>query len=152
MMYCTASAPWSHHVSSPCYIEHGQRCSAVLSGRITTVAMSRSGQLGLCCTIEPNCDGLSARLIDASITHDCALDTCDPSCVPGAARPFFIHVVHSSLGLWGMWQHRSSSLGEARLGHVAASKPTSVGRRGPELRNTWQHRSSPLGEAEPRAM
>jgi hypothetical protein len=101
MMYCTTSAAWSHHVSSPCYIEHGQRCSVVLSGCITTVAMSRSGQLGLCCTIEPNYGGLSARLTDASITHDCALDTCDPSCVPGAARPFFIHVVHSPLGAMG---------------------------------------------------
>jgi hypothetical protein len=62
MMSYTASAAWSHHVSSPCYTEHGQRCGAILSGRITTVAMSRSGQLGLCCTIEPNCNGMSARL------------------------------------------------------------------------------------------
>jgi hypothetical protein len=41
MMFCMASAAWSHHVSSPYYTEHGQRCGAVLSGRITTVAMSR---------------------------------------------------------------------------------------------------------------
>jgi hypothetical protein len=27
------------------------------------------------------------------------------------------------------------------MGHVAALEPTSVGRRGPELRNTWQRRS-----------
>jgi hypothetical protein len=31
---------------------------------------------------------------------------------------------------------------------VTAPEPTSVGRRGPELRNTWQRRSSPLREAE----
>jgi hypothetical protein len=60
-----------------------------------------------------------------------------------------------------MWQHRSSPLGEARPEpcdsagaqlsrdarsraeeHVAAPKPTSVGRRSPELRNVWRRRSS----------
>jgi hypothetical protein len=97
MIYCTASAAWSRPVSSPCYTEHGQRCGAVLSGRITTVAISRSGQLGLRCSVEPNCSSLSARLAGTSVTHDHALDTCEPSCVPGAARPFFIPVVHSPL-------------------------------------------------------
>jgi hypothetical protein len=42
--------------------------------------------------------------------------------------------------------------GRQGRGHVAAPEPTSVGRRGPKLRNTWQRRSSPLGEAEPGAM
>jgi hypothetical protein len=46
MMSCTVSTAWSHPVSSPCYTEQGQRCGAVLSGRITTIALSRSGQLG----------------------------------------------------------------------------------------------------------
>jgi hypothetical protein len=60
-----------------------------------------------------------------------------------------------------MWQHRSSPLGEARLGprgragahlgrearsgaeeHMTAPEPTSAGRRGPELRNMWRRRSS----------
>jgi hypothetical protein len=101
MMSCSASAAWSRHISSSCYTEHGQRCDAVLSGRITTVAMSRSGQLGLRCTVEPNCSGMSARLVGVSITRDRALDTCESSCVPGAARPFFIPVVHSPLGVVG---------------------------------------------------
>jgi hypothetical protein len=101
MMFCTALVAWSRHVSSPWYIEHGQRCGVVLSGRITTVAMSMSGQLGLCCTIELNCSGLSTRLAGASITRDHALDTCEPSCVPRTARPFFIPVVHSPLGAVG---------------------------------------------------
>jgi hypothetical protein len=74
---------------------------AILSGRITTVAMSRSGQLGLRCTVELNCSGMSARLAGASVTRDRALDTCEPSCVAGAARPFFIPVVHSPLGAVG---------------------------------------------------
>jgi hypothetical protein len=30
MMSYTTSAAWSHHVFSPCCIEHGQRCGAVL--------------------------------------------------------------------------------------------------------------------------
>jgi hypothetical protein len=98
MMSYTVSAAWSRHVSSPCYTEHCQRCGAVLSGRITTVAMSRSGQLSLCCSVEPNCSGISACLAAASVTRDRAMDTCEPSCMPGVARPFFIHVVHSPLG------------------------------------------------------
>jgi hypothetical protein len=80
MMSCTMSAAWS---------------------RITIVAMSRSGQLGLCCTIEPNCSDMSARLAGASVTHDRALDTCESSCMPGAGRPFFIPVIHSPLGVVG---------------------------------------------------
>jgi hypothetical protein len=99
MMSCTASAAWSRHVSSLCYTEHGQRRGAVLSGRITTVVMSKSGQLSRHCTIKPNCSDMFARLAGASVTRERALKICDPSCVPGAARPFFIPVVHSPLGL-----------------------------------------------------
>jgi hypothetical protein len=83
MMSYTASAAWSHPISSPCYTKHGQCCSVVLSGRITTVAISRSGQLGLRCTVEPKCSGTSARLAGASITRTHTLDTCETSCVPG---------------------------------------------------------------------
>jgi hypothetical protein len=73
----------------------------VLSGRITPVAMSRSGQLGMRCIVEPNCSDLSTHLAGASVTRDRALDTCEPSCLPGAARPFFIPVVHNPLGAMG---------------------------------------------------
>jgi hypothetical protein len=125
MMSCMMSAVWSCPVSSPCYTEHGQRCGAVLSGRITTVAMSRSGQLGLCCTVEPNCSGLFASLAGTSVTHARALDTCEPSCVPGAARPFFISMVYSPLGA---------------VGYVAAPELPS---RGGEAEATWQRRSPP---------
>jgi hypothetical protein len=125
MMSCTASAAWSHHVSSPYYTEHGQRGGVVLSGRITTVAMSRSGQLGLRCTVELNCSGMSARLAGASVTRDRALDTCEPSCMPGAARSFFIPVVHSPLGA---------------VRYVAALELSS---RGGEAGATWQRQSPP---------
>jgi hypothetical protein len=125
MMSCTASAAWSRPVLSLCCTEHGQRCGVFLSGHITTVAMCRSGQLGLRCTVEPNCIGLSARLAGASVTHDCALDTCEPSCVPREARPFFISVLHSPLGA---------------TGYVAAPE---LSPRGGEAGATWQHQSSP---------
>jgi hypothetical protein len=77
MMSCTVSAARSHHISSLCHTEHGQHRGAFLSDRITTVAMSRSGQLGLRCTVEPNCSGMSARLAGASVTRDGALNTCE---------------------------------------------------------------------------
>jgi hypothetical protein len=121
MMSCTTSAAWSHLVSSPCYTEHGQRCGVVLSGRITTVAMSRSGQLGL----RPNCSGMSARLAGTSVTRNRALDTCEPSRMPGTAMPFFILMVHSPLGA---------------VGYVAAPELSS---RGGEVGVTWQCRSPP---------
>jgi hypothetical protein len=137
MMYCTASAAWSHPVSSPCYTEHGQRCGVVLSGHIITVVMSRSGQLNLCCTVEPNCSGMSARLADALVTHDHALDTCEPSCVPGAARPFLYSCGPQLAGGRGVRGSTGALVsGRRGRGHVTTSEPTSVGRRGPELRNT----------------
>jgi hypothetical protein len=63
--------------------------------------MSRSGQLGRHCIVEQNYSGMSVRLVGASITHERALETCEPSYVPGVARPFFILVVHSPLGAVG---------------------------------------------------
>jgi hypothetical protein len=101
MMSCTASAARSRPVSRPCYTKQGQRCGAILSGRISTVPMSRSGQLGLRCTVEPKCSALSAHLAGASVTRDRSLVTCEVSCVPVAARPFFISVVHNPLGAVG---------------------------------------------------
>jgi hypothetical protein len=101
MMSYTTSVAWSRPVSSPCYTEYGQRCGVVLLGHITTVVMSRSGQLGLRYTIKPNCSGMPAHLAYASITCDHALDICEPSCVPGAAKRFFIHVVYNPLGVVG---------------------------------------------------
>jgi hypothetical protein len=100
-MSCMALAAWSHLVLSLCYTEPAPARRAVLSGCITTVAMSRSGQLGLRCTLEPNGNGMSARHAGALVIRDRALHTCKLSCVPGAARLFFIPVVHSPLGAMG---------------------------------------------------
>jgi hypothetical protein len=110
--------------------------------------MSRSGQSGLCCTVESNCSGMFTRLTAVSIIRDHALDTCKPSCVTGTARPFFIPVVHKPLGTVGyVASLELSSRGgrpgprgsvgahlgrEARPGaekHVAASELSSRGGR-----------------------
>jgi hypothetical protein len=166
MMSYTVSAVWSHPVSSPCSTEHGQHHGTVLLGHITTVAISRSGQLVRRCTIEPNCSGLSARLAGASVTRERALETCESSCVSGAARPFFIPVGHSPLGAAGYVTapELSSRGGRARShgtrgsigahlvrearsgveGHVAAPELTSTRRRSLGPRDTWRRRIPPL--------
>jgi hypothetical protein len=87
--------------------------------------MSRSGQLGLRCTVESNYSGMSTCLTGASVTHDHALDTCEPNCVPRAARSFFIPVVDSPLGA---------------MGYVAAPELSS---QGGKVRATRQRRSPP---------
>jgi hypothetical protein len=74
------------------------------------------------------------------------LETHKPSYVPREAKPFFIPVVHSPLGAVGDVVAQSSPLGETEpraMGQMEASEPTSVGKRGLELRDTWQHRNSP---------
>jgi hypothetical protein len=96
---------------------------------------------------------MSARLTGVLVTRDRALDTCEPSCVPGAARHFLYSYGRQPARGRGVRGNTGALLsGRRGGGHVAVPKPTSIGRRGPELRNTWQHRSSPLREAEPGAM
>jgi hypothetical protein len=124
MSFPTSTA-WSRLVLSLCCTESGQSRGAVLSGRITTVAMSGSDQLGMRCTVESNCSGMSARIAGTSITPNRALDTCELSCVTVTARPFFIPVVLSPL--------------EA-VGYVTAPELSS---RGSEARATWQRRCPP---------
>jgi hypothetical protein len=46
MISYATSAVWSRPVLSHCCTEHGQRRGVALWGRITTVAISKSGQLG----------------------------------------------------------------------------------------------------------
>jgi hypothetical protein len=114
--------------------------------------MSRSGQLGQCCTVEPNCSIISARLAGASVTRDLALETCELSYVPGVARPFSVPMVHSPLGAVGYvvapelssrgdraQSHRTHGSAGAHLGrevrseaeeHVAAPELNLVRRQG----------------------
>jgi hypothetical protein len=43
MMSYTVLAAWSHPVLSLCCTEHGSYRGVIMSGRITSVAMSKSG-------------------------------------------------------------------------------------------------------------
>jgi hypothetical protein len=58
MMSYTTSVACSRPVLLLCCTEYGLYRGAVLSGHITNVAMSRSGQLSRRCTIEPHCSAL----------------------------------------------------------------------------------------------
>jgi hypothetical protein len=107
-MTCTTSIVWSHPVLSLYCTEFGPSRGAVLSGHITTAAMSRSGQLDRRCTVAAYTSAC------ASVMHEHALKTCEPSCVPRVAKHFFIPVTHCLSGA---------------VGYVAASElPSQEGR------------------------
>jgi hypothetical protein len=46
MMSCAASVLCIHPILSHYCTEHGQQCGVALLGRITTINISKSGQLG----------------------------------------------------------------------------------------------------------
>jgi hypothetical protein len=125
------SAAWSHHVLSLCCTGHGPSRDVVLSGYITVVVMSRSGQLSRRCTVSACTSAV------ASITHECALKTREPSCVSRTTKSFLYFCVPQLTG------------GHGTRGSTGA--PLS-GRQSLEPWDTWQHRSSHLRKAEPRAM
>jgi hypothetical protein len=93
MMSCTVSAVWIRPVLSLCCTEPGLLCGAVMSGRITTVAMSRSGQLGRRCTVGKHCSDIHVcrRLSNARVClkKHASLAACQgqPSCVSRATMP-----------------------------------------------------------------
>jgi hypothetical protein len=89
MISCMVSVAWSHHVLSFCCTEHSPYRGAVLTDRITSVAMSSSCQLDRCCTVA------TCTSTDASITHERALKTHKANCVSRATNRFFIPVVYS---------------------------------------------------------
>jgi hypothetical protein len=108
----------------------------------------------------------------ASVTHEHALETREPSYVPRAAKPFFIPVIHSPSGAVGhvaapklpsqegrarsprtrgsVGAHLSKEARTENAGHVATLELTSARRRGSELRDTWRRRSSPQQGGEVR--
>jgi hypothetical protein len=71
---------------------------------------------------------LSACLADALLTCERTLETHEPSCVPMAAMPFFIPVVHNLLG------------GDGTCGSTGALPSW---RQNPEPLYTWKRRSPP---------
>jgi hypothetical protein len=58
MMSCPVSAAWSCSVLSLYCTEYGSSRDVVLSGHITVIVMSRSGQLGRRCTVGTDCSGM----------------------------------------------------------------------------------------------
>jgi hypothetical protein len=58
MISCMVSAAWSRPVLLLCCTEHDTYHGAILSSRLTFVAMYRSGQLGRRCIVETQCSGL----------------------------------------------------------------------------------------------
>jgi hypothetical protein len=92
-MSCVMSAVWSHPVLSHCCTKHGQRCGVALSGRITTVVISKSGQLGLRCTVAvyPHILwAMMAQVSGVSVTCRHALETCESSRIGRLVKSFFI--------------------------------------------------------------
>jgi hypothetical protein len=171
MISYPVSAAWSRPVLSLCYTESGPSHGAILSGRITTIAMFRSDQLGRRCIV--GCTVAAYTSTDASVTHERALEIREPSYMPRAAKPFFIHVDHSPPGAvghvvapelpsqegkarsrethGGIGAHLSKEARSESARHVAMPEPTSTGRQGPGSRDTWQRQSPPLQGGEVRS-
>jgi hypothetical protein len=154
MISCTASAAWSRPVLSLCYTEPDPSRGAVLSGRITTVAMSRSGQLGRRCTVEKHCSGLHVcrRLSNARACLEKHASLA--ACLGQLSLSLFLRAMgHVTAPELLSQEGRARSRGtrgstgahlvkQARSGadgHVAASELTSARRRGLEPWDTWQH-------------
>jgi hypothetical protein len=78
----------------------------------------------------------------ASITHESALKTREPSYVTRADKFFFIHVAHNLPGPWDTWQHRSSRLTKAEPRAVGHMSTPELPLRKAEPWDTWQRRSS----------
>jgi hypothetical protein len=81
-----------------------------------------------------------------SVTHEHAMKTCEPSCVPRVGKPFFIPVVHSPPGAVGhvVAPELPSQEGRAPSRGIRGSTRAPLsGRQGPEPWDTWQRRSSP---------
>jgi hypothetical protein len=111
MMSCATSAVWSRPVLSHCYTDYGQRRVVALSGRITTIAISKSGQLGRRCTVAA-CPhvlrAMMAQVSGVSVTCGHALETRESSRICRPAKPFFILEVYSP---------------QKAMGHMAVSEP-----------------------------
>jgi hypothetical protein len=117
MISCATSAVWSHPILSHYCTKHGQRRGVAMSGHITTVAISESGQLCRWCTIAacPHVlQTMMAQVSGISVTCGHTLETRESSRIGRPAKPFLILKVCGP---------------QRAAGHVAASKPYRAGRR-----------------------
>jgi hypothetical protein len=127
-MSCTASAACCRPVLSLCCTEPSPSCGAVLSGRITTVVMSRSGQLGQRRTMGKHCSGLHVcrHLNNARV---CLRKHVSLAACLGQLSLSLFRWSTTRRGLWDTRQHQSSPLKKIdprAVGHVAASELTST--------------------------
>jgi hypothetical protein len=126
MISYAALAVCSRPVLSYCYTEHRQWYGVALSDRITTIAISKSGQLDRRCTVAPCPHVLRAMMTqgsDVSIMCRHALETNETSRIGRSAKHFFIFEI--------CVPHRTTW-------HMAASEPSRARRRGPIPWDTWQ--------------
>jgi hypothetical protein len=88
-----------------------------------------------------------------SVTHERALETREPSCVPRAAKCFFIPVIHSPPGGVGHVAAPELPSQEGRAPSRGTRDSTGaplLGRQSPEPWDMWQRRSSPQQGGEVR--
>jgi hypothetical protein len=152
MMSSTTSAVWSRSILSLCCTEHSSYRGAALLGRITSIAMSRSGQLDRCCTIETHCSSLHVLQALQSRTSMPWKHVSLAACLGQLGLSLFVWSI-ARRGPWDTWQHWSSPLRKAEpeaMRHVAAPELTSSRRQGLELRDMWQRQSSPQQGGEVR--
>jgi hypothetical protein len=144
-----SSAAW--RTSHPITLPYSQWYSVILSGHITTVAKSRSGQQCRCCTIA----FLSARyagfngvtcphvLLDLMATAAGrqgpeSWDTCMVRSPPQQEGKVWSHGTYG-----GARALLSGEVGSRAAAYVVEPDPSPVGRWGLEPQHTWQHRSPP---------
>jgi hypothetical protein len=97
MMSLMMSAVWSHLILSHYCTKHDQRRGVALSGLITIVAISKSGQVGRWCTVAACSHVLRAMMAQVSgisVTCGHALETRESSSIGRPAKPFFILEVY----------------------------------------------------------
>jgi hypothetical protein len=160
MMSCGASVVWSHLVLSHCYTEHDHGRGIVLSGRITIVAISNSGQLSQWCTVAVCPHVLRAMMTqvsDVSVTCGHALETREPTRIGRLTKLFFILEVYGPQRAmehvtapepsraWRRvrcWRTRGSTgalpsreAGSGSTGHVIALEPSLAGRQDQKLQD-----------------
>jgi hypothetical protein len=95
MMSCMMLTAWIRHVLSLYCTEPDPSRGTVLSARITTVAISRSGQLGRRCTVGKHCSGL----------HVCRRLSNARACLEkNASLAVWLGQLSLSLFLWCPWE------------------------------------------------
>jgi hypothetical protein len=121
---CKLSVVWHRHVGSPHHCSRHYEWSSGPALHFVRMSARLAWLNDVICSHVLQC--LSGER--ALVTRESALGTRDPSCVPRPSKPFFIPDSHGPL---------------RAAGNMAAPKPSSAGRCGPEPWDTFQRRSPP---------